>query len=210
MASSHHSQKLDLSFISKGIGSVVPTTPLVTFLEHVQETAQSTFVDRHFDPKRYVDLSLKYNLSTTEKAFDELPRTENGTVSVKDLEDFLTMYFLDAGNDTVYYDPPDFLPKPDGFLPRVENPEVRAWALEVHSLWKNLSTKVSDEVRKQPELHTLLPLPAPGVVPGSRFREVYYWDSYWVIRLVLVTLFCLFLYLFTFSRTSCVFLCYWA
>ena len=32
-----------------------------------------------------------------------------------------------------------------------------------------------------PEQHTLLPLPNPFVIPGDRFREVYYWDSYWII-----------------------------
>ncbi|KAF2298033.1 hypothetical protein GH714_007316 [Hevea brasiliensis] len=166
----------------KDIDPVVPTTPLLTFLERVQETALSTFGERHLDPKLYVDLSLKFSLSTTEKAFHGLPRSENGTVSIKDLEGFLAMYFQGAGEDVLYFDPPDFLPEPDGFLDKVKNPEVRAWALEVHSLWKNLSRRVSDEVRKQPELHTLLPLPAPVIVPGSRFREVYYWDSYWVIR----------------------------
>ena len=30
--------------------------------------------------------------------------------------------------------------------------------------------------------HTLLHLPRPFVVPGGRFREVYYWDSFWIIR----------------------------
>lgn len=171
-------------FTCKDMGPVVPTTPLIIFLERLQETALSTFGERNFDPKLYVDLSLNFNLSTTEKAFNGLPRNENGTVSIKDLEEFLAMYFQDAGKDLVYYDPPDFLPEPDGFLPKVKNPEVKAWALEVHSLWKNLSRKLSDEVRKQPELHTMLPLRAPVIVPGSRFREVYYWDSYWTIRLV--------------------------
>lgn len=164
------------------IGPVVPTIPLISFLERIQETALTTFGEKDFDPKLYVDLSLKSDLSTTEKAFDRLPRTENGTVLVKDLVEFITIYFEDAGKDVVYYDPPDFVPEPDGFLPKVENLEVRAWALEVHSLWKNLSRKVSDEVHTHPELHTFLPLPAPMIVPGSRFREVYYWDSYWVIR----------------------------
>ncbi len=32
------------------------------------------------------------------------------------------------------------------------------------------------------ERHSLLPLPAWGVVPGARFREVYYWDSLWAVR----------------------------
>lgn len=94
----------------------------------------------------------------------------------------MNRYLGGAGTDLVPADPEDFVPEPEGFLPKVENEEVRAWALEVHSLWKNLSRKVSDEVKGRPGLHTLLPLPGRVVIPGSRFREVYYWDSYWVIR----------------------------
>ena len=37
-------------------------------------------------------------------------------------------------------------------------------------------------VAPRPERHSLLPLPAWGIVPGARFREVYYWDSLWVVR----------------------------
>jgi len=37
-------------------------------------------------------------------------------------------------------------------------------------------------VASRPERHSLLPLPAWGVVPGARFREVYYWDSLWAVR----------------------------
>ena len=33
----------------------------------------------------------------------------------------------------------------------------------------------------------MLYLPNPVVVPGGRFREIYYWDSYWVIRGLLVS-----------------------
>ena len=99
---------------------------------------------------------------------------------------FLRQYFEGAGEDLVYVRPEDFVPEPVGFLPKVKNRQVRTWALHVHSLWKNLSRKVSDEVLKKPELHTLLPLRQHVIIPGSRFREVYYWDSYWVIRLVCV------------------------
>ncbi len=34
---------------------------------------------------------------------------------------------------------------------------------------------------KQPEYTTLIPLPNQYVVPGGRFREVYYWDSYFTL-----------------------------
>ncbi|KAI9174184.1 hypothetical protein LWI28_013337 [Acer negundo] len=166
-----------------GGGPVVPTTPLVNFLERVQEAALYTFGEKNYDPKLYIDFSLKSNnLSATIDAFDKLPRSKNGSVPVPNLQEFIENWFGGAGDDLVYAEPVDFVPEPEGFLPKVVNPEVRAWALEVHSLWKNLSGKVSGSVLDRPDLHTLLPLPEPVVVPGSRFREVYYWDSYWVIR----------------------------
>jgi alpha,alpha-trehalase len=185
-----------LSPCSSYTSPVIPTTPLVTFLERVQQTALKTFGEEktNFDPKLFVDLSLKLDLSTTMEAFDELQKSANGSLSVKQLKGFIEKYFEGAGNDTVYVKPVDFVPEPEGFLPKVENKEVRAWALEVHALWKNLSRRVSDRVQERPELHTLLPLPEPMVIPGSRFREVYYWDSYWVIRLVLLSFFLVFIY----------------
>ncbi|XP_061347668.1 probable trehalase [Gastrolobium bilobum] len=166
---------------------VKPSTPLVSFLERLQETAFNTFGESHFDPKTYVDLPLKSNLSVTENAFQKLPRNANGTVSVEDLNRFIKAYFEGAGDDLVYFEPEDFVPEPEGFLPKVKHPEVRAWALKVHSLWKNLTRKISARVKTHPQLHTLLPLPGSVVIPGSRFREVYYWDSYWVIRGLLVS-----------------------
>jgi alpha,alpha-trehalase len=47
----------------------------------------------------------------------------------------------------------------------------------VASLWPVL-TQTSTSV---PAYSTLLPLPYPYVVPGGRFREVYYWDSYFTM-----------------------------
>ncbi|MBA0768756.1 hypothetical protein Gotri_017536 [Gossypium trilobum] len=179
MAAANHSPSSPYSCAKD---SVIPTTSLVTFLERVQETAFQTYEKSKFDHKDFIDLSLKFDLSTTVKAFDEISKTENGSVSTKDFEEFIGKWFKSAGEDLVYVEPMDFETEPYGFLPKVENPEVRAWALEVHGLWKKLSREVSSSVHDHPELHTLLPLPVPGMIPGSRFREVYYWDSYWVIR----------------------------
>uniref|UniRef100_A0A803LWN7 Trehalase n=1 Tax=Chenopodium quinoa TaxID=63459 RepID=A0A803LWN7_CHEQI len=163
-------------------GPVTSTIPLISFLEQVQETALNTFGPNNFDPKLYIDFSLKSNLSVTQQAFAKLPRTQNGAVSSDVLRKFIQDYFNGAGDDLIYVKPADFVAEPNGFLPKVKNPEVRAWALQVHALWKNLSREASPDVKKHPELHTLLPIPEPCVIPGSRFREVYYWDSYWVIR----------------------------
>uniref|UniRef100_A0A803L586 Trehalase n=1 Tax=Chenopodium quinoa TaxID=63459 RepID=A0A803L586_CHEQI len=163
-------------------GPVTSTISLISFLEQVQETALNTFGPNNFDPKLYIDFSLKSNLSITQQAFAKLSRAQNGAVSADELRKFIQDYFNGAGDDLIYVKPADFVAEPNGFLPKVKNSEVRAWALQVHALWKNLSREASPDVKKHPELHTLLPIPEPCVIPGSRFREVYYWDSYWVIR----------------------------
>ncbi|XAR70139.1 Alpha,alpha-trehalase [Bertholletia excelsa] len=163
-------------------GPVVPTTRLVAFFERVQEAALVAFGPKNFDPKLYVDMSLKFNLSTTEATFEKLPRSSNGSVSASDLNGFIRSYLSGPEEDLVYAEPPDYVPAPEGFLPAVESAEMRDWALTVHSLWRNLSRRVADGVFDRPDFHTLLPLPKPVMIPGSRFREVYYWDSYWVIR----------------------------
>ncbi len=45
------------------------------------------------------------------------------------------------------------------------------------SLWKMLERK-PDQGK---ECSSLLPLPHPYIVPGGRFREIYYWDSYFTM-----------------------------
>lgn len=47
----------------------------------------------------------------------------------------------------------------------------------INSLWPVL-TRTTDSAAKW---DSLLPLPKPYVVPGGRFREVYYWDSYFTM-----------------------------
>ena len=46
----------------------------------------------------------------------------------------------------------------------------------ITDLWKQLE-RPSDKIRSG----TLIPLPHPYIVPGGRFREIYYWDSYFTM-----------------------------
>jgi alpha,alpha-trehalase len=47
----------------------------------------------------------------------------------------------------------------------------------IRTLWENLTRDAS----VRPPYSSLLPLPFPFVVPGARFRELYYWDSYFIM-----------------------------
>lgn len=39
-----------------------------------------------------------------------------------------------------------------------------------------------DDVHKNPNFYSIIPVDNPVIVPGGRFIEFYYWDSYWIIR----------------------------
>ncbi|KAI4343142.1 hypothetical protein MLD38_027678 [Melastoma candidum] len=158
--------------------------PLLSLLQLIQQTAHASFGhSATFDPKPYLDLSLKTPLSSASCAFRELLASTNGTPEVRELSRYLEDHFEEAGADVEPYEPPDFEEDgPEGFLPRVESDVVRWWGLEVHRLWRSLSSRVVARVRECPERHTVVDLPEGFMVPGSRFRELYYWDSYWVIR----------------------------
>lgn len=56
-------------------------------------------------------------------------------------------------------------------------PEGETLRKHIDNLWPVL-TRTTSKVNKW---DSLLPLPEPYVVPGGRFREIYYWDSYFTM-----------------------------
>lgn len=67
------------------------------------------------------------------------------------------------------------------YLPATPQPVfTQGLSLQQHlsELWTTL-TRPKDTVRKN---SSLLPLPGSYVVPGGRFREIYYWDSYFTMQ----------------------------
>lgn len=50
-------------------------------------------------------------------------------------------------------------------------------AMHIKNLWGNLKRAADKAI----EGSSLLPLPYPYIVPGGRFREIYYWDSYFTM-----------------------------
>uniref|UniRef100_A0ACD5U5S7 Uncharacterized protein n=1 Tax=Avena sativa TaxID=4498 RepID=A0ACD5U5S7_AVESA len=177
---------LSLLRAARMMGSVAAASEgdraLLTLLQRVQSEALRALGPHDFDPKLYVDLPLAPG---ADRAAAEAALSSVGTR--EEMEAYVARYFDPAGSDLLAADPPDFQAEPRGFLPRVGAGEARAWALEVHALWKDLARRVAPAVAARPDRHTLLPLPGRVVVPGSRFREVYYWDSYWVVRGLLVS-----------------------
>jgi len=65
---------------------------------------------------------------------------------------------------------------------QIADPNLKTWAQILHGLWKELGRTISEDCKRQPERYTLIYVSHPFIIPGGRFREFYYWDSYWIQR----------------------------
>ncbi|VEN45451.1 unnamed protein product [Callosobruchus maculatus] len=46
---------------------------------------------------------------------------------------------------------------------------------------------MSHHVQEHPEQHSLIPVPNTFIIPGGRFKEFYYWDTYWIVKGLLLS-----------------------
>ena len=108
------------------------------------------------DSKEFVDARPRGAPATIAARYDSARRT-NGFV----LRAFVEQNFV--------------LPQPagDGYHTVASQSMVQ----HVNALWQVL-TRSADSAGVR---SSLIPLPSPYVVPGGRFREVYYWDSYFTM-----------------------------
>ncbi|EPR78238.1 Alpha-alpha-trehalase [Spraguea lophii 42_110] len=103
---------------------------------------------------------------------------------VKMLLDFVKENFLPVGSDIISTLPIDYKEHPD-FLTNIQNNEVYTIGSALNNIWKELS---KEKAHLNPgQESTLLSLPHPFIVPGGRFREFYYWDTYWILEGLLVS-----------------------
>lgn len=107
------------------------------------------------DQKHFVDALPKHEPSTIRA--DYLARRDDAGF---DLKAFVKDHFIESGEAQS--------PAPKPGAPIREH---------IDNLWPVLSRTY----REVPQYSSLLPLPEPYVVPGGRFREMYYWDSYFTM-----------------------------
>jgi alpha,alpha-trehalase len=123
--------------------------------------------------KLFVDVQLKMVLGDNKTFVDAIPkfpaetilRNYNEKLALKDtsfdLKDFVYQNFKVPAAVAVK-------------LPE-RNPSLKN---HLEELWPVLTRKADITDKNS----SLLPLPKPYVVPGGRFREIYYWDSYFTMQ----------------------------
>ncbi|KAM3721955.1 Trehalase [Dirofilaria immitis] len=130
------------------------------------------------DSKHFVDMPLKYDPVTTLKHFYDFgEKWKNKTL----LQKFVDEHFDPPGFELIEWYPEDWTAYPSSFL-KIEDYHLRRWALHLHRIWRELCRRVKDDVRQHQEHYSLLYVPHPFIIPGGRFREFYYWDSFWIVK----------------------------
>jgi alpha,alpha-trehalase len=129
------------------------------------------------DSKTFVDMPIKTSVAQVLDAFNNLPIPPSNA----DLMEFIEENFDAPGSDLLVWQPDDHKPDPSS-LKRIVDSELYDWAIELNMLWIELGRRVSQDTIEHPENHSLMPVLNGFFVPGGRFREFYYWDTYWIIN----------------------------
>ena len=100
---------------------------------------------------------------------------------------FVEGNFEKPGNEYIDYVPDDFRQDLDEtVLNKIQSVDLKTYANEVHNMWKILSKvqKSGLDFNKNSALEVDYGVFFAGV---PRFRETYYWDSYWILKGLLVS-----------------------
>jgi len=70
------------------------------------------------------------------------------------------------------------------FLDGVQDPLVKEFSRTVHGYWALLARRMNQTALCNGETceSTQIPLNHSFIIPGGRFREQYYWDSFWIVE----------------------------
>ena len=124
-------------------------------------------------------------LQKDEEAVLQSFKTLPSNLTRKQVIKFVSENFHPVGHDLEEWSPPDWVEYPM-LIDQIKDANLRNFALKLNGLWKKLGRNISHEARKDPARSSLIVVPNPFIVPGGRFREYYYWDSYWVVRGLLI------------------------
>ncbi|ROT34791.1 periplasmic trehalase [Sodiomyces alkalinus F11] len=134
------------------------------------------------DSKTFVDMPAKRSLEEIQMAFDALPKPLKND---SDLNDFLETNFAMAGGEL---EPLQDLDTDPVFLNKIDDPVIREFTEEVIDIWPDLTRTYAGAGSNCSDCpNSFIPINHPFVVAGGRFREPYYWDSYWILEGLLRT-----------------------
>ncbi|XP_023314191.1 trehalase isoform X2 [Trichogramma pretiosum] len=138
------------------------------------------------DSKTFVDMKMRHPTPMTLALFKEFMNRTDNAPTRSQIERFVNETFEPAGSEFASFDPEDWVAEPK-FLKKVLDPQLRKFGSDLNHIWKMLGKKMRDDVKDNADLYSIIYVPNPVIVPGGRFREFYYWDSYWIVKGLLLS-----------------------
>ncbi|CAG9767217.1 unnamed protein product [Ceutorhynchus assimilis] len=132
------------------------------------------------DSKTFVDLSQTNAPEITLQNFQELMTSTNNNPTKEQIIKFVNANFVES-TELEEWTPEDFNANPD-FLNKIKDKQIKQFAGDLVKIWPSLGRKIGQTVFDNPEKHSLIGVPNGIIIPGGRFKEFYYWDSYWIIE----------------------------
>jgi alpha,alpha-trehalase len=98
----------------------------------------------------------------------------------------LSEYFGEAGSELAPVPSEDLATDPT-FLEHVNSSDVREFISKVIDIWPDLTRQYVGAGNCTGCVSSFIPVNRTFVVAGGRFREPYYWDSFWIVEGLLRT-----------------------
>lgn len=103
-----------------------------------------------------------------------------------ELNAFLAENFAPAGGELEEV-PKSELDTDPVFLDKIEDSTIKEFVSKVIDIWPDLTRRYAGSEQCSQCANSFIPVNRTFVVAGGRFREPYYWDSYWITEGLLRT-----------------------
>uniref|UniRef100_A0A0R3RLU0 Trehalase n=1 Tax=Elaeophora elaphi TaxID=1147741 RepID=A0A0R3RLU0_9BILA len=132
------------------------------------------------DSKTFVDRPLKEDseviLQEFKKEFGGIPLKD---INVRKLIDFRKRFFGEPGTELNSCFISEWREVP-WKIARIKDKTLKLFALFLNRKWKDLCRQ--NVKIENPKRNSLIEVPHPFIVSGGRFREFFYWDAYWIVK----------------------------
>ena len=158
--------------VGSGVWGVVALLLALACRPSDRPTARQSYDPAHDIGALFSDVQLSGIFPDSKEFVDARPKTTAAAIAARyDSARRTTGFVLRAFVEQNF-----ILPQPagDGYHTVASQTMVQ----HINALWPVL-TRTPDSVDAR---SSLIPLPGPYVVPGGRFREIYYWDSYFTMQ----------------------------
>ncbi|KAI6186423.1 Trehalase [Aphelenchoides besseyi] len=117
------------------------------------------------DSKDFVDSPMKYSPMEVMSAFNQTFPMDIRKIDRNELIKFVEAYFEKPSTELIECIPPDWTPEPPEIM-KIQDPTLRAWALDLNALWKTLCRRIDPKVSANIDKHSIIQVEHNFIIPG--------------------------------------------